>query len=61
MIFNTGSGGGNAKTVRYDNSKVNLKGTNVQGVIDELANRITFATEEPTTVPANCIVMVYEE
>jgi hypothetical protein len=61
MIINTGSGGGNAKTVSYDNSNVNLKGTNVQGVIDELANRITFSTEEPTTVQENCIVMVYED
>ena len=60
MIFNI-YGEGKAKEIEYDKSNSNIKSDNVQGAIDELANRIIFATEEPEEVPENSIVMVYEE
>lgn len=50
--------------VTYDNAVSNLEAVNVQDAINEVnskVTKITFATEDPTEVPENTIIAVYEE
>ena len=50
--------------IEYDNTESKLESLTVQGAIDEVNSKVVniiFATEDPTEVPENTIVAVYEE